>query len=183
MQDENLLWSIFLVALPLSFLSIGGGTSILAPLQHEIVDVHHWFTNRDYIDMIALSRVAPGPGSIIVPLFGFDLAGIPGAIIASAGIFIPSSVICYFAAMVWNRIQGTPVHKVLSRGLAPIGLGMLSAGAVAVMESSNTGVPGLCLAAVSTAVLYYFSFHPLVVLAVGGVIYMGGATYLPGIFG
>ena len=140
---------------------VGGGTSILAPLQHEIVDVHHWFTDADYIDMFALSRVAPGPGSIIVPLVGFNLAGWMGALIASLGIFLPASTVCYFAALVWNRINGTRIHKVLSSGLAPIGMGMLSAGAVAVMISSGTGLPGWGLAALSTAVLYYLTPHPM----------------------
>jgi chromate transporter len=70
MRDDKLLLTIFLIMVPLSFLSIGGGASIIAPLQNQTVNVHQWMTSREFIDIFAISRAAPGPGSIFATLIG-----------------------------------------------------------------------------------------------------------------
>lgn len=178
MQDDNILWTLFMVALPLSFLSIGGGASILAPLQHEVVEVYRWIGAREYIDIFALSRAAPGPGSIIVTMVGWKVAGWPGAVVASMGIFFPSAFLCYAAVKVWNRYRGTEIHTVLEKGLAPIGLGMLSAGGVSVLITSDTGWLGLALAIACTAFMMWKSIYPLLLLVVGSGIYLGLDTLL-----
>ncbi len=46
----------------LSLLAVGGGNGIIPAMQHEAVDVHHWMTSREFLDLFAISRAAPGPG-------------------------------------------------------------------------------------------------------------------------
>jgi chromate transporter len=173
MRDDDLLLTIFLIMLPLSFLSIGGGASIIAPLQNQTVNVHQWMTSREFIDIFAISRAAPGPGSILVTLIGWKVAGWWGAIVATLGIFVPSSVLCYGVSMVWTRYRGTIIHTAFERGLAPIGIGLLMSGAITVLRTAETGWTGLVIAALSTGVLVWKSIHPLLVLAAGGAIYAG----------
>ena len=47
---------------PLSLLTIGGGQSVVADIQRQVVDVHHWMTAREFVDLFAISRMTPGPG-------------------------------------------------------------------------------------------------------------------------
>src|SRR5665213_1113220 len=100
MRSNPLLTLIFLFV-PLSLLSVGGGASILAPLQHETIEVRHWLTQRDFIDLFAISRAAPGPGSMLVTLIGWKVAGWSGALLASLAFFLPSSLLCYGVASLW----------------------------------------------------------------------------------
>jgi chromate transporter len=167
----DLLWSLFLIFVPMSLLAVGGGASILAPIHHQMVEVHGWLTQREFIDVFAISRAAPGPGSIMVTLIGWKIAGWPGAIVASLGIFAPSSLLCFGVAKAWNRARGSRLHAALEQGLIPLAGGLMIAGALAIVRASDSGPLGWAVAAASTSVMMWRSFHPLLVLALGGAVY------------
>lgn len=167
--DDNILLTLFMVMAPLSLVAIGGGGAILAPMAHQTVDVYGWFDKRQFIDYFAISRAAPGPGAMVVALVGWHVASWAGAVVAVIGIFLPSSILCFGAAKVWNRYRGTDIHRALELGLAPIGIGFMTAGAFAILRASDTGYLGWLLAVGSTALLFWKSkLHPLAVMAMGG---------------
>ena len=64
MNGDRLL-GLLLVFAPLSLLSFGGGQAIIADMQHQTVDIHHWMTGPQFVDLFALSRAAPGPSTLI----------------------------------------------------------------------------------------------------------------------
>lgn len=168
---DDLLWALFIVFVPMSFLAIGGGVSILAPIHHQAVEVYGWITQREFVDMFAISRAAPGPGSMLVTLIGWKVAGWTGALVASLGIFLPSSILCYAATRAWNRGRGTRLHAALEKGLTPIAAGLMLAGGLAIVRSSDSGALGAIVAVLSTAILFWRSFHPLLMLFMGGAFY------------
>ncbi len=156
---------------PLSLLSFGGGSSILAPIQAATVDQYGWLTRREFVDYFAISRASPGPGSMLVVLIGWKVAGWAGAIVSTVAIYLPASVLCFSAARIWNKYRGTAVHTALERGLVPIGTGLAVAGAVIVLRTSDAGLMGWLIAAAATTLLVWRNVFPLIVLAGGGVIY------------
>ena len=101
MHDDDVLLALLAVFVPLSFASIGGGTSILAGIQHQAVDVHHWVTSREFVDMFAISRVAPGPGSMLTTLIGWHIAGWSGALVATLALCSPSWLLCWPESSSW----------------------------------------------------------------------------------
>ncbi len=167
----NLLWALLWVFVPLSLLSLGGGASILAPLHYQAVEVHHWVTQRQFVDMFAISRAAPGPGSMLVALIGWKVAGWPGAVVGVFGIFLPSSLLCYGASRIWNHYRGSRFHAALENGLVPVGAGLIMAGALAILRASEAGPRGWVVALAATAVLAHRNYHPLLILLAGGAAY------------
>jgi chromate transporter len=95
MRDDNIILALIVLFAPLSLLAIGGWASVLAPMHHQVVEVNAWMTQREFIDIFAITRAAPGPGAMIVTLIGWKMAGWWGAIVASLAIFIPSSALSY----------------------------------------------------------------------------------------
>lgn len=160
--------ALITVITPLSLLSFGGGASILAPLHDAFVLHYNWLSSREYVDYFAISRSSPGPGAMLVTLIGWKLAGWTGAIVASIAIFLPSSLLCYRVAKVWNRHRGTPLHKALEQGLLPVGTGLTIAGAIITQHTSQTGFFGWTVALLVTGLLVLRNYHPLVMLACGG---------------
>jgi chromate transporter len=69
----------------LSMLAFGGGSGVIPDMQRAAVDRYHWLTAREFLDMFAISRAAPGPGSLIVVLIGLKAAGLAGAAVSSFG--------------------------------------------------------------------------------------------------
>ena len=172
MKDDVLL-ALIAVFVPFSLVSIGGGTSIIAGIQHEAVDVHHWVTARDFIDLFAISRAAPGPGLLLSTLIGWHIAGWFGAIVATVALILPSSLLCYAVALVWRRYRGRRWHRALEEGLVPVGIGLVLAGAVAVLRVSGGGAVSWGIAFASAALLTWRpKLHPLIVFALGSVAFV-----------
>ena len=173
MRGEALLGLVAVLA-PFSLAAIGGGPSIFAPLQHETVDVRHWLTAREFIDMFAVARAAPGPATMIAALIGWRVDGLVGALVATIAIFLPSSLLCFGVAKVWNVYRGRLWHTALEQGLAPVAAGLIFAGATAIFEISGSGVVGALVALAAVGVFVWRpKIHPFVPLICGAIIFMG----------
>lgn len=138
MRDNPYL-ALIAVFVPFSLVSIGGGPSIFAGMQHESVDVMHWLNAREFIDLFAIARIAPGPGTMLATLIGWKVAGVTGAIVATLAIFVPSSILCWIVARVWNRYRDRAWHSALATGLVPVGAGLMFAGVLSILRLSNAG--------------------------------------------
>lgn len=173
-MNADTLIRIFTIIAPLSLASFGGASSIYAPLQHQVVDVEHWVSAREFLDLFAISRAMPGPGSLFCTLIGWQVAGLTGAIVASIAIYLPSSALVYAVSRVWSRHRGKRWHTALETGLAPLGAGLLFAGVVTLARLASDGVlPVLIILAVAAAMVWKPKTHPAVFLAAGGVLCYG----------
>jgi chromate transporter len=139
--------ALLLVFSPLSILSIGGGQATIPEMQHQAVVVHGWLTNGQFADLFAISRASPGPSSLIAALIGWQVYGFWGAVAATLGMFLPSSLLMYAVGAWWHRRQDSPLRRAIERGLAPIAVGLVFAGAVTVLRAANAGVLALATAA------------------------------------
>jgi chromate transporter len=166
------------VFVPFSLVSIGGGTSIIAGIQHQAVDVHQWVSAREFVTFFAISRAAPGPGSMLATLIGWHVAGWVGAVVATLALFLPSSVLCYGVAFIWRRYRGRRWHAALEQGLAPIGIGLLLAGGVALLRIGSTGVLSWIVAFGSAALLGWRpKLNPMLLLVLGGAIFVAARAF------
>ena len=172
MSDHPLLTLIIVVA-PLSLLAIGGASSIYAPLQHQVVDVYQWFSGREFIEMFAIARVTPGPGSMLTTIVGWRIAGLAGALTATIALYVPCSVLCFFVARAWNRYRGSQWHTAIESGLRPIAAGLMIAGGVVILRVEDMGAIAWGLALGCTALLTLRPMlHPLILLAGGAAIFV-----------
>jgi chromate transporter len=105
-MDDDLPWQLVLVFTPLSLISLGGGQSVTADINKQVVDVYGWLTQADFVSLFAISHAAPGPGSLLSTLIGWRVDGFVGAVVASVAYFVPSSALVFCAARVWHRYRG-----------------------------------------------------------------------------
>jgi chromate transporter len=173
MHDDDLPLALFAVFVPFSLVSIGGGASVIAGIQHEVVDVRHWVSGREFIDLFAISRASPGPGSMLATAIGWHLYGWIGALLATLGLFVPSSLLCYGVVRVWNRHRGKTWHTAMERGLAPVGSGLLLAGIVSILRIGGGGVKawGMMLGVAGLLTLRP-KLHPLILFAASAAVFI-----------
>jgi chromate transporter len=171
-DDFRTLLALVLVFVPLSLLSIGGGASLLADMEYQSVSVHGWTTPREFADLFAISRAAPGPGTMLSTLIGWKAAGWAGAITATVALYLPSSLLVFCVARLWGRWRGSVWHSAVERGLAPVAAGLMLSGGIAVLRVSPGG-PALWAAAVIATVLLlrWPRLHPLVLFAASGALF------------
>ena len=173
MPDEfRTLLALVVVFVPLSLLSIGGGASLLADMEHQSVTVHGWTTPREFADLFAISRVAPGPGTMLAALIGWKAAGWAGAVVATVALYLPSSLVVYGAARLWGRCRGSVWHAAVERGLAPVAAGLLLSGGIAVLRISPGGPTVWAPAIIATVLLLRWPrLHPLALFATCGALF------------
>ena len=166
------LAALFLVFAPLSLLSFGGSNSVIADIAHQSIVVRHWTSEREFADFFALSRAAPGPGSMLAALIGWKLAGLTGALVATVSFYGPAALLLFVVAKLWGRWRGSSWHQAVERGMAPLAAGLFLSGGIAVLRASPAG-PAVWIAAggATAALLYWPKLHPVPLLAAGGALF------------
>ena len=168
----NDLWSLLTVFAPLSLLTIGGGQSVTADIQRQVVDVHHWMTAKEFVDAFAISRMAPGPGSLLATLIGWHVAGLWGAVVATGAIFGPTAFLILAIAHAWKRYSGARWQRVLEAGLRPVAAGMILSSGYILIQSLGGGRLAQGLAITSSAVLLMTPVNPLALLSTGAALFV-----------
>ena len=166
------LVALLLVFAPLSLVSLGGGPSIFAEMQRQAVDVHGWLSAGQFTDLFAISRAAPGPGSLICALVGWQAAGFLGALAAALGLYVPSSCLLLAVGHWWRRRGDSPARRMIERGLAPVAVGLIFAGVYALLQADGAGWLEMVTLALCTIALLRGA-SPYAVMAVVALLYTG----------
>jgi chromate transporter len=161
----------------LSLLAFGGGNSVLPEMQRRMVDVHGWMTAAQFNALFGLAQAAPGPNMMVVTLLGWRLAGVWGALVATAAMFGPSSLVTGIALRAWERFRHAPWRRAVQAGLVPVTAGLVSAGA-AVVAATAAGTPSLAgVAAAAAALSIATKLHPLWLLGLGAAFGLSGVGF------
>src|SRR5215510_6289276 len=107
-------------------LTFGGGLTIIALIQEQAVDQYHWLTHQEFIDGLALGQFTPGPMIIVAAYVGYKVAGLAGAALAAAAIFLPSFVITLPILPVYERVRKLLWATAAMKGIGPAVMGILA---------------------------------------------------------
>jgi chromate transporter len=148
----------------LSLLAFGGAAAIIPEMQRQVVDVHHWMDAREFASLYALAQAAPGPNLMVVSLVGWRVAGFWGALVTTAAIAAPSSVLTLLVSGVWYRFRDAPWRKALQAGLQPVTAGLIMASAALLIRSTAVDWSAAAVIAVTAGLFIFTKVHPLLIL-------------------
>jgi chromate transporter len=148
------LWEIGLFFLKVGAFTFGGGLTILAFIQEQVVDHLHWLTPQQFLDGLALGQLTPGPTLILAAFVGYGVGTFWGAVLAVAAVYLPSFLLMLGVLPVLERVQRPAWMQAALQGISPTVIGMT---AVAVLRMLPTAIPDL----------------PTGMMAVGTVVAMG----------
>jgi chromate transporter len=117
----------------LSLMSIGGAISTTPEMHRYLVEHHHWLTQAQFNESIALAQAAPGPNVLFVALMGWHVgmnagsmgAALLGVAVTMLGIMIPSTVLTYVAAQWGHRNRELRTVRAFKQGMAPVVIALL----------------------------------------------------------
>ena len=173
---------LFFVFALIGIMTFGGGYSVLPLVDDLIVKRYGWLSAEEIADIISISEMSPGPFSLNCASFvGMRTAGLPGALLATAGFVVPSLVIVlilsYFYSKYHTISQVKLVFAVLNAGV----VGVLIASAVNLLRSTvflgtfadgNIDLPALLIFIAAFIAIYFFKTNPLLLIAASAVIGM-----------
>ncbi len=122
----NLYLKLFLVFTKIALFSWGGGPASLALMQREVVS-EGWITPDDFATAIALSNAMPGPTAPQASAYvGYKVAGIWGAIFATAGTVLPTTILVLILITMFFNIKDNPALLAMLKAVKPLVVGLLA---------------------------------------------------------
>lgn len=158
----------------LSFLAIGGVNALLPEIHRRVVELEHWMTDADFAQAFAIAQAAPGPNLLIVSVIGWKVAGVLGALVTTAAICVPSSMLTFGVAHIWDRFRDAPLRVAIQYGLAPVTVGLVLASGYILARTVDQTWIALGITAVTVALTLGTRLHPLVLLAGGAALGVAG---------
>jgi chromate transporter len=163
------LLRLFLVFAKIGAVLFGSGYVLLAFLRADLVDRLHWLTEKQLLDSVAVGQITPGPVFTTATFIGYIIAGIPGAFVATVGIFAPAFVFVAVSGFVIPRIRRSVVAGSMLDGVVVGSLALMGIVAWQLGRSAIIDVPTLLIAIVSTGLLLRFRINSAWLIAAAGV--------------
>ncbi len=159
----------------LSLLAFGGGAAVLPDMQRSAVEVHHWVTAREFLDMFAISRADAawlddrGAGRPEGGGRGWRPGGAAGDVRAVVGAGLSPG------ARSGTAPAARPGGEMLEQALAPVSVGLTIASGIAIARGTEHDWPAYAVTAATTLLLAFTRLHPLAVMAAGaGLLMLAG---------
>jgi chromate transporter len=124
--NPNSLLDIGTYFLKVGAFTIGGGLTMIAFIQDQVVGQFGWLTPREFIDGLALGQLTPGPVLMIAAYVGYKVAGIGGAAVAATAAFLPSFIIMLIILPVLDRVRKLAWMRAVMKGMGPAVIGVLA---------------------------------------------------------
>jgi chromate transporter len=161
MRDDGALWNLAGHFALLSLFAIGGANAAIPEMHRVAVEVQHWMSDRQFSDMFAIAQVSPGPNVIIVTLIGYHVAGVAGALVATAAMCGPTCLFAFWIARVWDRFKDAPWRIAIQSGLVPVSLGLMAASAFVVAGVADKSLMAAGITAATAIVAFFTRLNPL----------------------
>jgi chromate transporter len=164
------LRALAVLFLKLGAISFGGPAAHIALMEDEVVRKRQWVTRQQYLDMLGLTNLIPGPNSTEMAIsMGFLRAGWAGLVVAGASFIVPAALITAAIAWAYVRYGTLPISESLLAGVKPAVIAVI---VIAVWRLGKIAVHDAWLGVLGVLALVAFlaKLSPLLILVVGGLI-------------
>jgi chromate transporter len=163
------LWALLLFFTEAGAFVFGSGLAIVPFLYGGVVQQHHWLTDRQFVDAVAVAMITPGPVVITVGFIGFLVAGLAGAVVAAVGTFLPCYTVVVLAAPVFRTYGKRPAIEAAVKGITAAAIGAIAGAVVVLGQRTITDIPTGVLAVVTFLLVWKVKRlpEPLILLAAG----------------
>src|SRR5207249_2436429 len=139
------LWPLFLLFLKIGAVVFGSGYVLLAFLHDDLVARLHWLTESQLLDAVVVGQFTPGPVFTTATFIGYLLAGVPGAAVATVGVFLPGFLLV--------AVSGPFIPRLRSSRVAAAALDGVNAASVALMAGVTWQLGRAAIVDVPTALI------------------------------
>lgn len=154
-----------LIGLGLFFLKVGSvlygsGYVLAAYIQGGLIQTRHWLTLPQLLDAIAVGQFTPGPVLSTATFVGYVILGLPGAAVATAGIFLPSFIFVSISSPFIPKLRKSPLASGFLDGVNAASLGLMLAVTIMLAGSTLTSAPSWIIFLLAATVVAVWNFNP-----------------------
>ncbi len=160
---------LFLTFLKIGAILYGSGYVLLAFLRADFVQRLGWLTDRQLLDAIAVGQITPGPLFTSATFIGYLLGGVPGGLLATLGIFLPSFVFVAISNPLIPKIRNSLWAASFLDGVNIAALALMAAVTIQLAQASLVDWPSILIAAIALIALLRFRINSTWLIAGGGL--------------
>jgi chromate transporter len=164
------LGSLFLVFLKLGCIVFGSGYVLLVFLHGDLVSATHWLTDQQLLDAVAVGQFTPGPVFTTATFIGYVIAGVPGALLATLGIFLPAFLLVPAIDVVLTQVKSSPWVRAALDGVNVAALGLMAGVTVQLGQAALVDVWTVAIGLAATALAFWGRLNPAWLVAGGAAI-------------
>ncbi len=161
MVDVHTLLTLAVRWAIISLFAIGGGTSSIIPLIHDVaVRELHWVDDRAFTELLAIAQAAPGPNYMLIPLIGWHVAGIPGAALSLVAFLIFPVTIAFIAGRLLHR-HDNPTMAMVRRAFRPVTAGMWVSSGIVIARTADKSLVDVAITVAVVVLALRIELSPL----------------------
>ena len=170
------LWELFTTFARVGIFGYGGGPSMIPLVREEVVDIHRWMNNEEFVDALAMGNALPGPIATKMSAYtGFKVCGLPGALVALVGVVLPSLVAMLVLAALFFQYKDHPKVQATLKAVRPAVVALLALVVYEIYPRSIVSLDTLLIALAAFVVTAFLNVHPA--LAILGAALIGLVVY------
>lgn len=167
----GILLELFISFFKIGAFSFGGGYAMLPLIEEEIIQVHKWLTSTEFIDILAVSEMTPGPIAINSATFlGYKVAGVLGSVTATIAVVLPSFIVMSLIIHFIAKFKNTPYVEWIFSGIRPVVLGLIASAAISVGKNAFVDVKSVFIAVFLFYIVSFKKFNPIMAVVVAGIL-------------
>ena len=178
---NNIILILLATFLRIGLLSIGGGYAIIPLIQEQVVNNHGWLSLQEYLDIITISQMTPGPLVVNTASFvGIRIAGVSGAVVATLGSVFSGFIISILLYNFFKKYKHIDSISNVLKGLLSSSVGLIASAAVTIIavaffgtttiNFSTINIAAIMVFAISVILLRKFRLNPMLIIAATGVL-------------
>ncbi len=150
------LWPMFLLFVKIGSVLFGSGYVLLAFLRADLVDRLHWLTEGQLLDAVAIGQITPGPVFTTATFIGYVLSGVPGAMLATAGIFLPAFFFVAVSGPLVPRLRRSSTAGAFLDGVNAASLALMAVVMVQLARAAFVDWPATAIGAAAAFLLLLY---------------------------
>mgnify|MGYP000191630197 CR=1 FL=1 len=165
----KLLTGLYLSFFKIGLFGFGGGYAMISLIQEEL-EQYGWLNMEEFIDVIAIAQITPGPIAINSGTFvGYKISAFLGALTATIAVITPSFILVLILARFYNKIKSSELINTVLSYLRPTVIGLIIIAAFSIAKTSITDYTGIIIAISVVVLMLKTRVNPILVIVLAGL--------------
>ena len=177
---NNLILKMCLAFCKIGAFCFGGGYASLALIQNEIIEANKWLSMEQYVNIVAIAEMTPGPIAVNTATFaGYLMSGVPAGILCTLSLILIPSALSLLTAFFAEKVKDNETFKTALKGIRPAALGIIAAAALSIGKTGITSWCSLIFFSVAAWIIFKMKKSPIIALLVSGVLGVAFYSFFP----
>lgn len=167
----DVIVKLFFSFLKIGTFSFGGGYAMLPFIEREIVMANNWISMTEFMDIIGISQMTPGPVAINSATFvGYKMQGLVGSIVATLGVITTSFILVSIINKALTKFKESDIVKAALLGMRPVLIALILSAFLGLAKESYMDFKSIVITLIVGVMLLSKKIHPILIIIISAIL-------------